>query len=398
MPVSHAADDALTSRFDPFLGLLEVLARVTGPRRRRGRRYRLVFVLAVAVACVLAGAGNFRELGDQAADLPQALLARLGGRQHPLTRRIAVPSEKRLRTMLQQIDADELDKLPGDWLRALAEAGRLEDLMTVIAIDGKWLRGIGDGQQVKMAAAMLHEEKVVIGQRQIPADTNEITQVRPLLGQISLDGAVVTADALHAQADAARYIAGPPDAEEEEEEGRGADYFFFIKGNMPGLQRTIWHAIQRDCPRDPDHAEDDRSHGRHMRRAIWAAPAPEDLGFPHAAQVARIRRDGYDPATGEHLTKEIVHAVTSLGAARATPAQLAAIARGQRGIESVHWIRDTAYREDSDTGYTGGGPQVMATLRNTAVSLLHIAGVTEITRTLQAIARNPIRMFDYLPL
>jgi predicted transposase YbfD/YdcC len=398
MPVSHATDDALTSSFDPLLGLLAVLAKVTDPRRLRGRRYRLVFVLAVAVACVLAGAGNFRELGDQAADLPQALLARLGGRQHPLTRQITVPSEKRLRTMLQQVDPDELDKLLGDWLRALAGAGRIQDLMTVIAIDGKWLRGIGDGQQVKMFAAMLHQGKVMIGQRRIPEDTNEITQVRPLLGQVDLDGAVVTADALHAQQESARYIAGPRQAGEGEQAGRGADYFFFVKGNMPGLQRAIWDVIQRDCPRDPDHAEDDRSHGRHMRRAIWVAPAPEDLGFPHAAQVARIRRDGYDPATGEHLTKEIVHAVTSLGAARATAAQLAVIARGQWGIESVHWIRDTAYREDSDTGYTGGGPQVMAALRNTAVSLLHIAGVTEITRTLQAIARNPTRMLDYLPL
>jgi hypothetical protein len=102
--------------------------------------------------------------------------------------------------------------------------------------------------------------------------------------------------------------------------------------------------------------------------------------------------------TGDHLTKETVHAVTSLDAQRGTPQRLASIARGQWGIESVHWIRDTAYREDSDTGYPGNGPQVMAALRNTAVSLLHIAGVTEITHTLQDIARNRLRMLDYLPL
>ena len=393
MPVSHAADDVLTSSFDPVPGLLKVLGKVTDPRRLRGRRYQLVFLLAVAAACVLAGARTFREIGDQAADLPQELLARLGGKPCLLARRIIAPSGKRLRTMLQQIDADELGKLPGDWPRSLAEAGRMEGLMTVIAIDGKWLRGIGDGQQVKMFAAMLHQEKVVIGQRQIPEDTNEITQVRPLLERISLDGAVVTADALHAQHDAAHYIAGATG-----DGGRGADYFFFVKGNMPGLQRAIWDAIARGCPRDPDHAADDRGHGRHVRRSLWAVPAPDGLRFPHAAQVIRIRRDGYDPVTGDHLTKEIVHAVTSLDAQRGTPQRLAPIARGQWGIESVHWIRDTAYREDSDTGYTGNGPQVMAALRNTAVSLLHIAGVTEITRTLQDIARNRLRMLDYLPL
>ena len=64
----------------------------------------------------------------------------------------------------------------------------------------------------------------------------------------------------------------------------------------------------------------------------------------------------------------------------------------------MHWLRDTACAEDANTGYAGNGPQVMATLRNLAVSLLYLAGVTEITRTLQAIGRDRTRMLNYLPL
>ena len=79
-----------------------------------------------------------------------------------------------------------------------------------------------------------------------------------------------------------------------------------------------------------------------------------------AAQFARIRRDGYD-RDGTLTSKEIVHAVTSLDVGRASPAQLAAIARGQWGIESVHWLRDTAWAEDANTAYASNGPQVMAT-------------------------------------
>jgi hypothetical protein len=99
--VSHArvpssADSAAVAG-DRVPGLLEVLAQVPDPRRRRGRRYSLVFVLAVATVCALAGARNFREAGDQAADLPQEVLARLGGRPHPLRGRIIAPSEKRIR-------------------------------------------------------------------------------------------------------------------------------------------------------------------------------------------------------------------------------------------------------------------------------------------------------------
>jgi DDE_Tnp_1-associated len=57
-----------------------VLAEVPDPRKCRGCRFTLVFMLAVAVVCVLAGAKNFRETGDYAQDLPQELLARPGGR------------------------------------------------------------------------------------------------------------------------------------------------------------------------------------------------------------------------------------------------------------------------------------------------------------------------------
>ena len=238
---------------------------------------------------------------------------------------------------------------------------------------------------------MLHQDKVIIAQHRIPEDTNEITQVRQLLDPADLDRAVVTGDAAHAQRDTAEYIAGST-----VDGNRGSDYLLFVKGNQPSLQRAIYDAVQQDCPREPDHAELDYSHGRIIRRSIWVTSAG-DLDFPHATQVMRIRRDGYD-ITGAPVSKEIVHAVTSLDAQRAGPADLAQIARGQWGIESVHWLRDTRYREDADSGYTGNGPQVMAKCRNIAISLLHLAGVTEITRALQAIGRDRTRMLSYLPL
>jgi hypothetical protein len=40
----------------------------------------------------------------------------------------------------------------------------------------------------------------------------------------------------------------------------------------------------------------------------------------------------------------------------------------------------------------------MATLRNTAISLLRIAGITQITRTLQAFSRDRTRVLDVVPL
>ncbi len=392
--MSHARITAVTSMIKNGAGrvpgLLTVLALVPDPRRPRGRRYVLVFVLAVAAACTLAGARTFREIGDQAADLPQSVLRDLGGRLHPLRRKVIAPSETRIRTLLHLIDTEVLDEIIGAWLRDLADAGRLDGLLTAIAIDGKWLRGVLDGQ-VKLFAAMLHEEKVIIAQHRIPDETTETTQVRELLENVDLDGAVVTADAVNAQRDTAEYIAG-----KEEDGGRDSAYFLFVKGNQPKLQRAVFDAVQAGCPRDPDYTELDYGHGRIIRRSLWVTSAG-DIDFPHVRRVARIRRDGYD-ASGALISKEVVHAVTSLDEDQASAADLAKLARGQWGIESVHWLRDTAYGEDANTGYAGNGPQAMATLRNLAISLLYLSGVTEITRTLQAIARDRNRILDYLPL
>jgi predicted transposase YbfD/YdcC len=372
-------------------GLLAVLALVPDPRKPRGRRYLLIFVLAVAAACTLAGARTFREIGDHAADLPQDVLRDLGGRPHPLRRRIIAPSETRIRTLLHLIDTEALDLILGGWLRDLAAAGRLDGLLTAIAIDGKWLRGVLDGQ-VKLFSAVLHEDKAVIAQVRVPDDTTETTQVRALLDAVDLENAVVTADDAHSGTETAQYIAG-----KAEDGGRESDYFLYVKGNTPFLQRACFDAVQASGEgRAPDHAELDRSHGRTVRRSIWVADAG-GIDFPQVTRAARIRRDRYD-TDGQLISKEIVHAVTSLGADRADAARLAGIARGQWGIESVHWVRDTAWDEDANTGYAGNGPQAMATLRNLSVSLLYLNGVKEVTRTLQAIARDRNRLLDYLPL
>jgi predicted transposase YbfD/YdcC len=389
MPVSHApvSPRALTAAAgqERVPGLLEVLAQVADPRKRRGRRFTLVFTLAVAVVCVLAGARSFREIGDQAADLPQDLLAALGGVPCPLRRKIPVPSEKRIRTLLQDLDGDALDVIVGGWLRRLA-AGDSGGPAGHVAIDGKWLRGVGDGP-VKLFAALQHGHGVIIAQTRIPDETNETTQVKALLDTIDLTGAVVTADAAHASRDTAAYIAGE----------RKADYLLTVKGSTPGLQRAIFDKIQEECDAAaPGHCGTDRGHGRTVRRSLWAAAAG-GIDFPHAAQVIRIRRDTLD-IDGVLIAKEIVHAATSLDAVRGTPEALAALARGQWAIEAVHWIRDTAYHEDHSTGYAGEGPQVMATLRNTAISLLRIAGITAIARTLQAFSRDRTRILSVIPL
>src|SRR4051794_41919883 len=48
------------------IGLLQALAAVPDPRRRRGRRYSLQSVLLIAVSAVLAGARSYAAIADWA--------------------------------------------------------------------------------------------------------------------------------------------------------------------------------------------------------------------------------------------------------------------------------------------------------------------------------------------
>lgn len=102
----------------PFTGgrasLLEALATVSDPRKKRGIRHQIAATLTMVAAAGLSGSGrSFRSAGDFAAGLPQEALARLGARRHPVTGRHVAPTESTIRRHVQMIDADQADAAVG---------------------------------------------------------------------------------------------------------------------------------------------------------------------------------------------------------------------------------------------------------------------------------------------
>ena len=140
----------------------------------------------------------------------------------------AVPSESTFRRTLQRLDADAFDDLAGEWAARRTAPG--PKARRVIAVDGKTLRGSRhDGEDGRhLLAAFDHAHGVVLGQVEVGAKTNEIPMFTPLCDRIGLAGAVVTADALHAQRGHAEYLAR-----------RGAHYVITTKRNQPGLYAQL---------------------------------------------------------------------------------------------------------------------------------------------------------------
>lgn len=107
------------------------------------------------------------------------------------------------------------------------------------------------------------------------------------------------------------------------------------------------------------------------------------------AQVFCLHRHTTDLA-GRFLRAEVVYGVTSLSPAQADPARLLVLNRGHWAIENkVHWVRDVTFDEDRSQVRKHAGPHVMASLRNVAVSLLRLAGATNIARGLRRCAWQP---------
>jgi hypothetical protein len=167
--------------------LLAYLAAVPDPRAAHGRRHRLVAILALAAAAVLAGARSIAAIAEWAADTPQPVRAALGALDAPGC--FAVPAEAAIRRTLARLDADALAAAVGAWLTdrgpGPAGAGRRR----AVAVDGKTLRGArtgtANGRPAHLLACMDHTTRAVLAQRQVGGAPEEVTAFAPLLAHSS---------------------------------------------------------------------------------------------------------------------------------------------------------------------------------------------------------------------
>jgi predicted transposase YbfD/YdcC len=356
-------------------GLLAYLATIRDPRARTGRRHPLVAILAMAAAAVLTGARSVTAIAEWAADAPQPVRAALGARRDAPDRWV-VPAEATIRRTLARVDPEALAAVTGAWL---ADRDRPGQRLRAVAVDGKTLRGANrDGRRVHLLAAMDHATRAVLAQRQVNGAPGEVPGFAPLLANLNLTGAVVTADALHTHAGAAEFLVT----------SKQAHYLFTVKANQPTLldrcARLPWHNVPvLDRTRD-------RAHGRVELRTLKAVTV-RGFAFPHAAQVIRLTRKTRDLGTRRWRTV-VVYAVTSLTFAQASPARLADLLRGHWAIENgLHYVRDVTFAEDASQVRTGTGPQVMACLRNLAIGALSRAGPVNLAAALRHHARDPRR-------
>ncbi len=170
-----------------------------------------------------------------------------------------------------------------------------------------------------------------------------------------------------------------------------------MKDNQPSVGA---HLVDQPWNYDkPDAISNDRGHGRIEKRSLWALPVDSEEpipGFPTARQMIQVLRETSD-LDGTNPRSEVAFAITSRDATRADPQDLQEFMRGHWGIENrCHWVRDVTFDEDRSRVRTGSGPQIMASLRNLAISVLRLNGAKNIAAATRSCSYENILPFKLL--
>lgn len=202
--------------------LLDGFKTLKDPRRGHGLRHRQHVVLACAALATLLGAGGYQAFEEVCAGLTQRQLRALGCQKNKRNR-YAPPSDSTFFRVISRLDPAHFEQVVGTWM-----IGQEISVLARLAVDGKTLRGSGreDGKALQLLSAVSHRVRLTLAQVAIEEKSNEIPAIKPLLRSLPLvEGALITADAMHCQQESARFIT----------QELGGDYLFGLKGNQSGI-------------------------------------------------------------------------------------------------------------------------------------------------------------------
>jgi predicted transposase YbfD/YdcC len=337
----------------PMISLITIFREMPDPRRGNAQRHDLLDILTIALVASVCGAESCVDFAEFAED------------REPLLREFlrlenGLPSHDTFSRVFRLLDPQAFGRAFEAFLTDLGADGP-----GVLAIDGKTLRRSFDRaaerSPLHVVTAFGTQARLSFGQRAVASGENEITAARALLATLTLDGALVTGDAIHAQAETARLVLD-----------RGGDWLFALKANRPAMLREVT-AFFADPPEpletfetvDCDHGRIETRRHRVTHSVDWLfgdRAEPDAPRMPGLVTLACVEttRDGAPPSTRYYLSS-----------ARLTAERFARAVRSHWAIEnSLHWVLDVTFDEDGARNRADNGPENLAILRRLTLNLL----------------------------
>ena len=329
--------------------------KITDPRINRGCNHSLIEMIFVTLCATICDA-------DSWADVERYGIAKLEWLRKfvPLTH--GMPSHDTLGRVFARLESVEFYAALQSWATEIA--GCLRDQS--VALDGKTLRGSFDQAAAKSAlhsvSAWACGLRLCLGLKSVAAKSNEIPAVQELIEMLDLEGAVVTADAMHCQQETARALID-----------KQADYLLMVKGNQPTLQAELHDAIiaafDEENPALRQHHKKEQNRDREEYREVAVVPVPADspvfsewTGIQTLGTIYRSR------VVNGKLEESAETFITSL------PCKVRDITQRIRSHWSIenqqHHVLDVTFSEDASRIRKGTGPEVASVFRRLALGIL----------------------------
>ena len=328
------------------------------PRQRGKVIYPLEEVLLLCLLAVLAGAESVVDI------------ARFGTKKRELLRRFrpftdGTPSHDQPGDIFATLDAEKFQQCFVAWVATLTGASA-----DVIAIDGKTVRRSyqekGRKAAIHMVSAFAARQRLVLGQVKVSEKSNEIVAIPRLLDMLSIDGAIVTIDAMGCQRGIAQKIID-----------KKADYVLALKGNQGTLREDVEvfaaeqkangfrdTTISRDQTVDGDHGRIETRTTTVIHDVAWLQERHDWPSLKAIVMVESTRE------SGEKTEFETRFYITSL---LLLAAQLGPVVRSHWAVESMHWIMDMVFRDDECRVRTEHAPANFTTMKHMAHNLIRRA-------------------------
>ena len=345
--------------FDETLVFLSYFKDLQDPRQQGKVSYPLDEILLLCLLAVLAGAETVTDI------------ARFGAKKLEFLRRFrpfadGTPAHDHLGDILAVLDAERFQRCFVAWVAALT--GTPEG---VIAVDGKTVRRSyqkkGSKNPIHVVSAFAAHQRLVLGQIKVAEKSNEIIAIPKLLDMLTIEGAIVTIDAMGCQRDIAQKIVD-----------KKADYVLALKGNQGSLREDVEvfvaeqkatgftdTKISRDQTVDGDHGRIETRTTTVIHDVAWLQDRHNWPGLKAVVMVESTRE------TGDKIERETRFYITSL---ILLASLLGPIVRSHWAIENgLHWVMDMVFRDDECRVRTDHAPANFTTIKHMAYNMIRRA-------------------------
>lgn len=332
--------------------LMSIFGQIDDPRSHINQLHNLEDILLIGMISVICGAETWEHM-VRFAKSKEAFLKTF------LELPNGIPSKDTINRTFSAIDSAQFEACFIEWVNSIVDLSKGQ----VIAIDGKTIRGAksyGKKSPIHMVSAWACENNMVLGQVKTNEKSNEITAIPALLNTLSIEGNIITIDAMGTQKEIATKIVDSD-----------ADYILAVKGNQPQLFEHIKDEFRFSKAYQPYICED-IGHGRIETRICSVIKdfqfIKKDKQWENLQSIVKIESirefKNSDKAT-ERATRYYISSLQN------NPKEFQANIRSHWAIENkLHWTLDVAFSEDASRKRAGNAAQNYSTLLKIALNLL----------------------------